>query len=67
MPGKILSWYYNERHQAKTSIDRIGGTIMNGILRKIKYGQLVIYSKFESSETVRRFASLIHSVYLPEN
>ena len=67
LPGKTLPWYYNERYHAKGPIDRLERTVKNAIFRKIKYGQLARYSKLESSETVRKFVPLIHSVYLPEN
>ena len=48
-------------------MDRMGGTVKNVILKKLKSGQLVVYSALEVSEAVTKFAPSIRPVYLPEN
>ena len=45
----------------------IGRTIKNVVFRKVKSGQVVIYSPQEFPETVKRFVPAIHAVYLPES
>ena len=67
LPGKTLSWYYNERHHGKDPMDGIGGTVRNAIFRKVNSGQLVVYFPLEFSEAVTKFVPLIPSAYLPEN
>ena len=51
----------------KDPMDRIGETVKNVILRKVKSGRLVVHSPLEFSEAATKFVSSIHSVYLPEN
>ena len=36
LPGKTLSWYYNERYHDKKSMDRIGETVKNVIFENAK-------------------------------
>ena len=44
LPNKSLMWLYNERHHGKDPMDGVGGTVKNVIFRKVKSGQVVIYS-----------------------
>ena len=48
-------------------MDRLGGTVKNVIIRKIKFGQLVVHSPIEFSEAVTKFVSSIHCVCVAEN
>ena len=50
----------------KGPMDRIGETVKNVILRKVKSGRLVVHSPLEFSDAATKFVSSIHSVYLPE-
>ena len=67
LPGRTLSWYYNERHHGKGPMDGIAGTVKNVIFRKVRSVQMVVYSPLEFSEAATKFVSSSHSVYLPEN
>ena len=62
LPEKTLSWHYNERHHGKGPIDGIGGMAKNVISRKVKSGQLVVYSPFEFSGAMTKFVPAIHSL-----
>ena len=67
LPGKILSWYYNERHHHKCPMNGVGGTVKNVIFRKVKSSQLVVYSPLAFCEAEAIFVPLIYSVYLSKN
>ena len=67
LPNKSLMWLYNEHHHGKDPMDGVGGTVKNVIFRKVKSGQVVIYSTQEFSEAVKTLVPAIHAVYLPEN
>ena len=67
LPGKILSWYYNERHHHKCPMNGVGGTVINVIFRKVKSSQLVVYSPLAFCEAEAIFVPLIYSVYLSKN
>ena len=67
LPSKSLMWLCNGRHHGKSPIDGVGGTLKNVAFRKVKSGQVVIYSPQEFSEAVKIFVPAIHAVYLPES
>ena len=67
LPGKILSWHYNERHHHKCPMNGVGGTVKNVIFRKVKSSQLVVYSPLAFCEAEAIFVPLIYSVYLSKN
>ena len=67
LPNNSLMWLYNERHHGKDPMDGVGGTVKNLIFRKVKSGQVVIYSTQEFSEAVKTLVPAIDVVYLPEN
>ena len=49
-------------------MDSLGETVKNDIVRKVRFGQLVVHSPLKFSEAVTIFvSSTIHSVYLPES
>ena len=48
---------------SKGPMDGIGGMVKNFILKKVKFGQLLVHSTLEVSEAVTKFVLLIHSVY----
>ena len=48
-------------------MDGIGGTVKNVIFRKIKSGQVVIYTPLKFTEAVKRLVLSIHAVYLPQS
>ena len=67
MGSKSRSRYIFKLFASKGSMDGIGGTVKNVILRKVKTGQLLVHSPIEFSEAVTKFVPSIHAVYLPEN
>ena len=67
MGSQSRSCYTFKLLASKGSMDGIGGTVKNVILRKVKSGQLVVHSPLEFSEAVTKFVPSIYSVYLPEN
>ena len=66
LPNKSLAWFYNERHHGKGPMDGIGGTVKNVVFRKVKSGQVMIYSPREFCEAVNSFIPSILAAYLPE-
>ena len=44
LPSKSLMWLCNGRHHEKGPIDGVGGTVKDVAFRKVKSGQVVIYS-----------------------
>ena len=62
LPGKTLPWHYNERHHGRGPMNGIGGMAKNVISRKVKSGQLVVYSRFEFSGAMTKFVPSIHSL-----
>ena len=67
LPNKSLMWLYNKLRHEKSPMDGVRGTAKNVIFRKVKSGQVVIYSTQEFSEAVKTFAPAIHAVSLPES
>ena len=67
LPNNSFMWLYNERHHGNDPMDGVGGTVKNVIFRKVKSGQVVIYSTQEFSEAAKTLVPAIHAVYLPEN
>ena len=67
LPKKSLKWFYNERYHGKGPMDGVGGTVKNVVFRKVKSGQIVIYSPREFCVAVNLFVPSIHATYLPES
>ena len=67
LPNKSLMWLYNERYHGKGPMGGVGETVKNVVFRKVKSGQVVIYSCQEFSEAVKTFVPAVHAVYLPES
>ena len=65
--NKSLCWFYNEKHHDKGPIDSVGGTIENFIFRKVKSGQIVVYTQKEFSDAAMEFAPSMITVYLPRS
>ena len=63
--NKSLCWFYNEEHHGKLPMDDVGGTIKNVIFRKVKSGQVVIYTPKEFFDATMKFVPSIFTVYLP--
>ena len=66
LPDKLLTWFYSERHHGKGPMDGIGGTVKIVVFRKVKSGQVLIYSPREFCEAVNSFIPSILTAYLPE-
>ena len=49
LPDKSLLWFHNKRHHGKGLMDAIGVTVQNVIFRKVKSGQVAVYSPLEFS------------------
>ena len=54
-PDKFMCWFYNERHHRKGPMDGVGGTLKNVIFRKVKSGQVVVYTPEEFANLVNEF------------
>ena len=67
LPNNSLMWLYNEHHHGKGPMHSVGETVKKMIFRKVKSGQVVIYSPQGFSEVVTTVLSAIHAVYLPES
>ena len=63
--NKSLYWFYNDKHHGKVPMDDVGGTIKNVIFRKVKSGQVVIYTPKEFFDATMKFVPSIFTVYLP--
>ena len=57
-----LSWFYNERHHGKGSMDEIVGTLKNAVYRDVKSGKAIINDPKELTEyadkTIKGISSL---------
>ena len=65
-PDKSMSWFYNERHHGKGTMDGVGGTLKNVIFRKVKSGQVVVYTPEEFANFTNEIVPSIITIYLPK-
>ena len=59
------TWCFNERHQGKGPMHRIGGTIKNCVYRDAMSGKCVIDTPKEFAEHAEKVVKCITSLYLP--
>ena len=65
-PDKSMSWFYNERNHEKGPMNGVGGTLKNVIFRKVKYGQVVVYTPEEFANFTNEFVPSVLTIYLPK-
>ena len=65
-PDYTIQWYYNERHQGKSPMDSVGGTLKNMIFQHVKLKKCVINGNKDVAEHANKIINGISCHELAE-